>query len=634
MSENRNDLPKNLPEDIGKEKNIVSMSETSGDRGDVSSKIGVGLDAHFEGGERRRHPKSHGLLKGLLAYFSAALLVVGILTVVSWRFAEIREGSRAEIFVEELIAESDLAAWQQQLRLNLPNTYPAYEDASKLAYDVLSPALELGEITYLRRMSPSAEGYPVFELFSDGEHFASLVIKDRSIGLFSTGEWGIERVEFDIEYFSNVAFPEYRVILPEGAELTVNGTPIDPSMKEKYSVRYPALSIAEEGHDVAPCDIYIFRDIYFTPELAATLGGESLEVGEIGEGEYFFRYPESATHLVNVIVPVGVDAYVSGILLTEEWASRTEIDGELGQLDDGGTGTLPRLSVWTVDNLFGEVEIEAKIGGKDVALISNDNGTYKFDTPDECKYTLTVILPAGAELFVNGKAIDSSAKTEGGATAEDIAYGFTALGRYEVSELGVIEGAVPSFDKYVLTGYLAEPNISAKIGETELPLAGKSIDGYSLRAEFDFSAGATLDAERIAAAEKFAESYIAYICGGGAWNNPDNEKEFKANYDALKAQMIEGTAGYVAVMESYREVNLMPRYDSYKIDSMGSTNLVSYTEKSLSSRVDFSVTRTRTVNGAEQTDTLTGSISVLQVLYKGEWRVWSFVYSPAENSGQ
>jgi hypothetical protein len=170
------------------------------------------------------------------------------------------------------------------------------------------------------------------------------------------------------------------------------------------------------------------------------------------------------------------------------------------------------------------------------------------------------------------------------------------------------------------------------MGDVELPLAGKSLDGYSLRAEFDFSAGDTFDAERIAAAEKFAEAYIAYICGGGAWNDPANEKAFNENYNALKAQMIEGTAGYVGVMESYREVNLMPKYDSFKVDSKDVTNLVAYTEKSLSCRVDFSVTRTRTLDGAEQTDILAGSISVLQVLYGGEWRVWSFVYSPAENS--
>ena len=625
------ELPKNLPEDIGRDKNIVSMSETAGERGDVMSKIGIGLDAHFEGGERRRHPKSHGLLKGLLAYFSAALLVIGILIVVSWRFAEIREGSRAELFVDNYIAEADLSAWQQQLRLNLPKTYPAYEDASKLAYDVLSPALELGKITYMRRSSRTPEGSTVFELFSDGEHFASLVIKDTSIGLFSMGQWEVERIEFDIEYFDNVDFPEYRVILPEGASLTVNGVAIDPARKEKYSVTYPALSRVEEGHAVAPCDVYIFNDIYFLPELSATLDGVSLELAESEGNEFFFYYPEDAMHVVNVIVPVGVDAYVSGILLTEDWARRTEIDGELGQLDDGGTGTLPRLSVWTVENLFGEVEVEAKIGGKEVALISNDNGTYKFDTPEECKYTVTVILPAGAELFVNGKAIAADKMEAGGTSAEDIAYGFTALGRYEVSELGVIEGAVPAFDKYILTGYLAEPNVTAMMNGAELPLAGKSLEGYSLRAEFDFGAGDAFDPERIAAAEKFAESYIEYICGGGAWNDPENEKAFNENYNALKSQMIEGTAGYVAVMESYREVNLSPKYDSFVYDSKTVTDQVTYTEKSLSCRVEFSITRTRTVDGAEQTDTLTGSISVLQVLYRGEWRVWSFVYSPAEN---
>ena len=246
----------------------------------------------------------------------------------------------------------------------------------------------------------------------------------------------------------------------------------------------------------------------------------------------------------------------------------------------------------------------------------------------KCKYILTVILPMGAELFVNGKAIGADKKTEGGASAEDIAYGFTALGRYEVSELGIIEGGVPNFDKYVLTGYLAEPNVTAKLGGIELPLAGKSVSGYAMRCDFDFGTGDTFDAERIAAAERFAESYLAYICGGGAWKDPANEKAFNDNYNALKAQMIEGTAGYVGVMESYRDVNLMPKYDSFTVDSKTATDLVAYTDKSLSCRVEFSVTRTRTVDGAAQTDTLTGSISVLQVLYKGEWRVWSFVYAP------
>ena len=355
-------FPKNNPEDIGKVKNIISMSETSGKRGDVNSKIGIGLDAQFAGKERRRHPKAHALLKGLLAYFSTAVLIIGILTVVMWRLFEIRDAGRADLFVETYIAEKDIDAWRQQLRLNLPNTYPDYEDASKLAYDVLSPVFELGQITYMRRILPSADGNIVYELFSDGEHFASLIIADNSVGLFSTGEWQALGLEFDIAYFDTVDFPEYRILVPAGASLKVNGADIDASSAEPRGTVYPALSIAEEGHEVAPCDVYVFNDIYFIPELSATLGGENLMCEQVGEGEWFFYYPESATHSISVTVPVGVDAYVSGIKLTEEWASRIEIDGELGALDDGGTGTLPRLSVWTVDKLFGEVEVEAKIG--------------------------------------------------------------------------------------------------------------------------------------------------------------------------------------------------------------------------------------------------------------------------------
>ena len=622
------DFPKNRPQDIGSKENINSMAQTGGNRSETTAKIGIGLDASFARGEKRRHPKTNGLLKALIVYFCIGFLIVSSLTVVFWRFIEINEAGKAEVFVEGFIEEKDIEAWRQQLRLNLPKTYPAYEDASKLAYDVLSPVLELGEITYLRRITPSEEGYPVWELFSDGVRFASLVLRDASVGLFTPGEWEAARVEFDIAYFREVGFPEYTVILPKGATLTVNGAEIDPSMKKKFTVPYPALSIAERGHDVAPCDIYIFNDIYFIPELSATLDGESLKCEQNGDDEWFFYYPESATHSISVTLPVGVDAFVSGIKLSEEWASREEIDGELGALDDGGTGTRPRLSVWTVDNLFGEVEVEARIGEAPVALLSNEGGNYKFDTPAECKYTVTVVAPSGAEIFVNGRAISQDTRIPEGASAEDIAYGFTALGRYEVSELGVIDGALPDFDKYIITGYLAEPNVTAKFKGEDLPLAGKSVAGYEVRCDFDYSAGDTFDAERIAAAERFAESYLAYICGGGAWNDPANEKAFNDNYNALKAQMIEGTAGYVGVMESYREVNLMPKYDSFVIGDKKAVDLVAYTKNSLSCRVEFSVTRTRTVDGAEQTDTLTGSISVLQVLYKGEWRVWSFVYAP------
>lgn len=621
-----NNLPKNNPQDIGRDKKIASMSEVSGVRGDTSSKIGVGIDAHFESAGRRRRPRANTLLKATLVCLSVALLVIGIFVVVSWRLAEIREDGRAEVFVANYIETTDADEWRQQLRLNLPKTYSSYEDASKLAYDILSPALELGDITYLRRARPSAEGYPVFELFSDGRHFSSLVLKDNAVGLFSSGEWEIERIEFDIEFFSEVDFPEYRIIVPSGAILSVNGVEIDRRVKEKHGASYPAISPAEKGNAVAPCDVYVFNDIYFAPDFSASLTGESLRIEATGEYEYFFYYPESTTHKLKVTVPVGVDAYVGGALLTEEWATREEIDGELGELDDGGTGTLPRLSVWTVGNLFGEVGVEAKIDEKSLELLSSDDLNFVFATPDECKYTVTIVVPAGAELFVNGKKIDPSLKIEGGASADDIADGETALGRYEVTELGVVEGAVPSFDKYVLTGYLAQPKVAAKLGTAELPLAGTRVEGYRMRCDFDYSSGESFDSARIAAAEKFAEAYIAYICGGGAWLDPSNQAAFKANYDAIKSMMIEGTAGYVAVMESYREVNLMPKYDKFTIDGKQTADLVSYTDKSLSCRVEFTVTRTRTVEGIEQTDTLTGSISVLQVYYRGEWRVWSFIY--------
>lgn len=66
------------------------------------------------------------------------------------------------------------------------------------------------------------------------------------------------------------------------------------------------------------------------------------------------------------------------------------------------------LDVWSFNGLFFEPEITAEYAGQPLTVLSSDNGKYIFNTPDECRFALTVIVPQGAEVTVNGKKLGSA----------------------------------------------------------------------------------------------------------------------------------------------------------------------------------------------------------------------------------
>jgi hypothetical protein len=184
--------------------------------------------------------------------------------------------------------------------------------------------------------------------------------------------------------------------------------------------------------------------------------------------------------------------------------------------------------------------------------------------------------------------------------------------------------AVPAFDKYVISGYLALPKITAKLGGVELAEAGVRVEEYDVLWEFDYPAGDTPAKERVDAAKNFANEYVEYVCDGGAWTHPENSKAFNENYDALLAAMVEGTAGYIGIMQSYGVVYKLPPSVSFNVDSLTVSDAISYTPACISTRLDYKLTRTVSADGAPASESLEGGIMVLQVLYQNEWRVWSF----------
>ena len=615
---------------------------------------------------RRRTPRRRRFLKGLLIYAAAFILVSAACCAVWGKVVRRIGDADPGNYAGNLLYNTDASGWRRLLRTYYPGSCRDYEEGSRVADEVLSGLLDVGKVTWLENSSFSysgdrggfgIQGSPTlpsslpdrirtrgYDVFSDGKLFACLVIYSSGDGFlpFLNG-WNIWNILFSTDFIFGESgvpgFPETSVFIPAGATLTLNGVSgPEPDGRDSDAVYFAS----SQGETEPPaCERLVFGRIYFPPELSAELDGEALElVRDDDAREYRFRYPDSRTHSITVTVPEGVTVTVGGAELTEEWAGRTTAEGELGELDDGGTGTKPTLSVWKVSGLFGKESVSAEIYGKQLELLSSDGGNYIFKTPPECKYTVTVTAPAGSSVTVNGRpAGDGGAPVK--ADPAEIAGGGTVLGMYDVYELGSIPQALPDVDRYVLTGYLALPRVTAELNGTELEPASVRVSAYDVRIEFDFlpEAETGWDPARTADASGFFADYIRYICGGGAWENPENAETFNSNYESILSGMIEGTAGYVGVMESYRDVFMMKHWDGYTLGELSFENYIRYTDGCVSCRLTAPLKTVRQTgpddqgNYATETGESTVVMNILQVLYGGEWRVWGFTFEqiPAQS---
>ncbi|MBO7376660.1 MAG: hypothetical protein J6V01_06100, partial [Clostridia bacterium] len=409
-SADRGDVPRDVPELTDKMKRFRRLGGA-----DESSSAGfdvtLGTEEAIRGDDalrryygyekvRRRSPRRRRFTRFAFVFSLVSLLLIAIGAVVGWVAAGIWASSSADAFMDDLTASTDNDGWRRLLRLWLPESYPEYEDARRLAGEVLSPAFVTGKVTKLRKTG----GGLVYMLFSDGEYFADIELERGKDGV------SIKRIEFRTSYFdgrNGLRFPERRITVPKGAVLTVNSAEYSGGAAEKDAY-YPFFSPAEP--DVtANCVEYTFRDIYFEPVLSASLDCVRLEAVVSDDGyAVCFKYPESRLKTVTVTVPAGADAFLGGVPLTEDWAEKEIIFGELGPLDDNGTGTLPQLSRWTAGGLFGFPEASASIGGEPVALRSSDGGNCVVESPASCRYTVSVAAPAGADVTVNGVALTAA----------------------------------------------------------------------------------------------------------------------------------------------------------------------------------------------------------------------------------
>lgn len=573
---------------------------------------------------RRRHPKRHVFLKGMIIYSAIFMILIAVLLCIGWKYASLRDDALPERMIELMISRRDKEYWVDLLKTELPRTYPEYEDGKRLADEILADIYDVGELTYIKYAARDDAHSPTFLIISDGEPMAEVTLKSSEDRLFGLGDWEIDKIDFCRSYFEaeGVKFKTYTISVFEGATLTVNGKTI-PADSAEHGGTYPALSRCEEAlaADVR-CDVYTLEGIYYEPSITATLGGTELERLTAADGTVYFAPRADMIRTVSATVPGGVTVRINGVKATEEWAELTKAEGSSGPLDENGDGSLQVLDVWTVKGLFFDPEVSAEYLGTKLEVLTSNGGDYIFETPDECRYTLTVLAPHGAAVTVNGKTLSLSTIA---ATNDDLDGGGTLPGLYGIGSFK-LGNVTPAFDKYTVSGFLVHPVVSATLDGTELAMASDITDGYYITCEFDIpDTPLPSVAERdekvtsaLKCAEQFAERYFAYISCGGDMGK--NYIAFDAAYGEMLQMLDKNTPAYLRLMEGYAEAYRAGAYSKLEVNASSSA-YTQYADGYIGVRIDYDLTLqnpadTTTADNSGETETVhrRGSLYVLTAI--------------------
>ncbi|MDD6798997.1 MAG: hypothetical protein PUE85_01040 [Firmicutes bacterium] len=348
-----------------------------------------------------------------------------------------------------------------------------------------------------------------------------------------------------------------------------------------------------------------------------------------------------------------------------------------------GTDSEVFCSVYKVSGLYFAPDAEAVYNGEKLSCATEEN-TYFFDYPESAVKSVTVTVPADAELSLNGKKV--------GADDE-----FT---KAEVEDITVFESAENVYMKvYRFSGLFSEPKIT--VSRKGILLEGQN-GFYSVPEDEKYSPeitvpegavvkinGVVLDEKYISGEgteyrllEKLGKFFsnpptLDMYCVSGLYNEPqveaslngkplrlierkndeqknsyefvidsdDNRKDeikeraesflesyvyfsamgnsnIQENHKRVMSYMLAQTPSYSIMNQAYYSIIWNKRYDRIKYNSVETDNFIYYTDNCISCDISFDVSLSRIGSEYNYKDVFT----LVFIKYGGEWMVGNIVF--------
>lgn len=514
---------------------------------------------------KKRKPREKRLSRfslGLIIY-SAVLtailaVLIGVLSAFLYTYETNLPVKTAEKFVSELTAET-LASMIEDTLGNMNEL----ESGGDILYR--SEHLQ-GEIRQAKLAKEYTSARPVYRLIC-GEHDVGRLTLKRSEkdAAFGLTRWDVDTAELYKEALPGAGeSAKYTVYLPEGASIKVNGKAAGEKYIRESSAEYSGRSIIT-GYE-GKCDVYVLEGLFTAPDIEVTYEGETLLL-EASYREYdWFSAPEKS---FIVTLPSDASVTIGGSIPSSATAVRGELRGQVSEFEGHLSDKLPSMISYRVYGTR-DTEISVSVNGELLGgkwTEGDDALSVLYIYSDESKYRVRAVLPSGAVLYINGIAAGDEYRVgiEEYSSLADVSY---------------LAGGRLTGDLWEVTGLLLEPEISAKMGDTPIPLCSLSKNMQSISAEFYGMPDSSISDKAKGKADAFTAAYFHYVANGAVG--------IEENYASLISFMKPQGPAYKQIQRSKSSFEFVNQ-STYKINKIKSNDFIALGGNLIFCQIDFSV---------------------------------------------
>lgn len=454
--------------------------------------------------KKKSKKKKSGFKRGLLIYTIVLSVIFIAALFIGWEFLSQYEDSQPKYVMQDVCDSFDTYL-EQGLSAKYAGTVTEYENWESVYKDIMAPAFE-GEYDYKKAYAEYTEANPVFTVYFELEgkklNIANIKLgKTGETTFFGFDSWKVEGVEI-VADMSRITMVSSVIEVPTGAQVTVNGKPINVTVEED-KITYPlALKYETDKSALPEYEVYILEGLYAEPEISVTYDGKSMVEHRDGV-RHMFGYPESDLHTLTVTAPADSTVKVGGVALGESEIKDNNITVDNAHKYDNARYVRYEIAGFLTSPA---VEITDRSGVRRTDVVkAEDKEEYTLSYAESDAYTLTVICPMdGTKLEINGIDATADLITEGDGMPEH----------------PLLKGMTKYITSPVKLGYI---KLDATLGAPEVKLTGADGVEYAATvttkgAQTDYVYSPLVDESLKETYEqyvlKYAEAHINYLKGG------------------------------------------------------------------------------------------------------------------------
>lgn len=500
--------------------------------------------------------------KGLIIYGAALFLLLAVLIGVLCLFLSTYENNLPEKLVSEYIkdlTEEKIAGMISGEAENLSE----FESGLDIFYLGVGKEGKSKDFSFYKKAEEYTSAKPVYKLIYGNTEIGKITLqkaKDRA--LFDLTKWEIDECKIYTEDF--LKNPKtFTVKVPSSARLRIGKVDVPDKYITSSEQKYDGSCFLRSGEVL--CNTYTIEGIYSEPRFCVSLGDKTVELLTYDKNGVLDWYIQSENHFT-LTAPEECSVTVDGKPLNSGYRYKTEPQGEIGVFEEKLENP-PSDAFYRIEKTGEEPKITGIIATEELEVYKNEeNFVCKY--PDDLKRSVTVILPDGTSLYVNGIEVGDEYQ----------------LGREGYSCLSTVEAhlqGIPDGKKYVIEGLLTLPEVSAELCGVPLKICGNERDGLSQRVEFLGESMTELQTAHASLATKYANTYITFTAMGA--------QNLEAHSRAVLDLMLPGSSGYKKIKKAVDSFSWVNPNTGIVTEKMEAQNFIKISDNAFVCDVEFAV---------------------------------------------